>query len=99
MSHYLLYVIETFRNPGERSSNPVRARPFPGQGLPVDLRVSCSTRMRQLQPVNSFLLVQAKVVEHETGTQFLYAHPNSDYKKISREEAQVHIAATFSKFK
>lgn len=54
--------------------------------------------MRQLQPVNSLLLIQAKVVEHETGTQFLYAHPNTDYKKISYEEARQHILATFSKF-
>lgn len=98
MAHYLPYIVETFRNPGEPSHNPVRARPFAGQGLSATMRVSCSTRMRETQPAGVLLLVQAKVVEHATGTQFLYANPNATYRAISEAEAREHVTKTFPKF-
>jgi hypothetical protein len=99
MALELQYVIETFRNPGEPSHNPVRARPYAGQGLSATMRVSCSTHMRKTQPAGVLLLIRAKVVEHASGTQFLYANPNASYRAIAEAEAREYVKKAFPRFR
>jgi hypothetical protein len=54
-------IIETFRNPGEPSSQPVRVRPVPGQ-FDEDFRVWCSTSKRETVNAGSRFRVQASWV-------------------------------------
>jgi hypothetical protein len=87
MSHYRQVIIETFKNIGNSSSKSVRARPISGQGLNVTMKVECSSKMRKDHPVGTLFLLEAKVTDREGGTPFLYAHYNSPYKVVSKNEA------------
>lgn len=87
MSHYRQVIIETFKNIGDSSSKSVRARPISGQGLNIAMNVECSSKMRKGHPVGTLFLLEAKVTDREGGTPFLYAHYNSPYKVVSKNEA------------
>jgi hypothetical protein len=91
MSHYRSILIETFRNPGEPSGASIRARPLPGQGLNTNMRVECSSKMRNNYPVGTVFIVKAQVIDKEGGTTFLYTHFNWEYSVVSRSEAEERI--------
>lgn len=92
MSHYRRIAVETFLNPGEPSSQSLRARPLPGQGFDAGIRVECSSKMRDSQPPGTVFIIQAKVVEREAGSQFLYTHFNWPYEVVDRKLAESTIA-------
>lgn len=92
MSHYRKVAIETIRNPAEPSSKSYRARPLPGQGLDTEMRVECSSKMRNAHPPGTVFIVTAKVTDREDGTPFLYTHFNWAYEIVARAEADSRIA-------
>lgn len=92
MGHYRRVAIETFRNPGEPSSKPLRARPLPGQGLDIGMRVECSSRMRDRYPPGTVFIVQAQVTDREGGPSFLYTHYNWAYEVVALADAEARIA-------
>lgn len=67
MGYYRHVAIESFRNPGEPSSASIRARPLPGQGFDRDMRVECSSKMRNNHPVGTIFIVQAQVIDKDGG--------------------------------
>lgn len=93
MSHYRRVAIETFRNPGEPSGQELRARPLPGQGFSIGMRVECSSKMRDSQPPGTVFIIQAKVVEREGGAYFLYTHFNWPYEIVDRRLAMGKITS------
>jgi hypothetical protein len=44
-------------------SGPV---PFPGQGVPIDLKVRCSTKMRSTHAIGTKFRIKAKVTDRQT---------------------------------
>jgi hypothetical protein len=92
MSYYRRVAIENFRNPGEPSSKRLRARPLPGQGLDIGMRVECSAKMREGHPLGTVFIVQAQVIDREGGPPFLYTHFNWAYEVVNRKEAENRIA-------
>ena len=95
MSVYSEVVIETFENPGEPSSERIRARPIPGQGLDTHMRVECSTKMREKYPLGTKLKIRAKVTTQLGGTPFLYSHYSWPYEVLSDEEAANFIKSHY----
>ena len=91
MGHYKHLVIESFRNPGEQSTSPIRCRPFPGQGIDTQMRVECSKKMREQYPVGTCFLVQAQEIDKEGGATFLYTHYNWPFEVLTKKEAQSRI--------
>ena len=91
MGYYRHVAVESFRNPGEPSSASIRARPLPGQGFDQDMRVECSSKMRNNHPVGTIFIIQAQVIDKDGGTQFLYTHYNWPYSVVSRSEAEAKI--------
>lgn len=87
-------IIETFRQYGEPSSSKVRARPLAGQGLPTDLRVECSKKMRLDHPVGSLFKVWASVTDRE-GTTFVYTNHRDGYERVTPAAAAAFIRKTF----
>jgi hypothetical protein len=90
MSHYREIVVQTYNNPGEPSSERIRARPVAGQGLSTDLKVECSSKMREGHPPGTLLIIRAKLTDRE-GTQFLYSHYNWRYRVVTAAEAERFI--------
>ena len=70
---YREYFVETYLNAGEPSGKGVRVRPLLGQGLPANMSVECSSRMRLQHPVGTVFVLQAKVTSREGGPPFLYS--------------------------
>lgn len=91
MGHYRNVAIESFRNPGEPSGASIRARPLPGQGLDINMRVECSSKMRNSHPIGTVFIIQAQVIDKEGGSEFLYTHFNWPYSVASRPEAEAKI--------
>jgi len=58
---YFYAIIETFQPHGEFSHNSIRARPVEGQGLSTNMRVECSTAMRQKYPVGTKIKIRAQL--------------------------------------
>ena len=87
---YFYVVIETFETLGEFSHNSIRARPMPGQGLPTNMRVECSTAMRKKYPVGSKIKIWAQ--KKQTGmSAHLYSHFSWEYKVLTDKEAKAFI--------
>lgn len=63
-------IIETFRNPGEPSSRPIRVRPVPGQ-FKENYRVWCSVAMRKAKPIGSLFRVHVSFVHQQKGGTYL----------------------------
>lgn len=76
---------------GEPAAELVRARPLLGQGLSTDMKVECSSKMREMYPSGTKFKIQAKVTDKEGGTPFLYSHYNWPYQVFSDEEAEEFI--------
>jgi hypothetical protein len=95
MSEYKYYAVETFRNPSEQSSASVRVRPLPGQGLPTDMRVECSRKMRKSHALRTIFKIQAKITDREGGTTFLYSSHNWPYTVITFKESEEFIKNKF----
>jgi len=82
MSNYRSVIIETYLS----SSKSIRARPIPGQGLSSSMNVECSSKMRKRYPVGTKFYLEAKITNRESGTEFLYAHYNADYRVLNDQE-------------
>ena len=95
MSLYREIIIETYEAYGEQSSERVRARPLPGQGLSTNMKVECSSKMREGHPIGTKFKIQAKVTDREGGTPFLYSHYNWSYEVVSDEEASQFISSKY----
>lgn len=91
MNVYSEVVIETFENPGEPSSERIRARPIPGQKFDTNMRVECSTEMRKKYPLGTKFKIKAKITTQLGGTPFLYSHYSCPYEVLSDEEATEFI--------
>ena len=92
MGDYRHVAIETFRNPGEPSSKSLRAQPLSGQGLDQNMRVECSSKMRNAHPPGTVFIIQAQVTDREGGPSFLYTHHNWAYEVVRRADAEARIA-------
>jgi hypothetical protein len=91
MSHYRFVVIETFRNSGEASTSSLRCRPLPGQGFSNQMRVECSSKMRDKYPVGTCFLIKAQIIDKDGGNPFLYTYYNWPYEVLSKYKAQAWI--------
>ena len=92
MGHYRFVAIATYHNPGEASSVEVRARPLPGQGLPANMKVECSRKIRREHPVGTVFVVKAQVTDREGGVSFLYSSWQWPCEVVSRTEAEARIS-------
>ena len=90
-------VVETYKNVGENSSAGVRVRPLPGQGLPTDLRVSCSKAFRQQFPIGQLFLVPV-MLKHTLGQESClyvsYRRPDL-MQPITRAQAREYMKRQF----
>lgn len=84
---YRWIVIETYRNPGEPSDMPLRARPLPGQGIPTNYKVECSERMRLSHPVGTCFVIEGKVTNAKERGPCVYTHSKWEYHLINRQDA------------
>lgn len=84
-------VVETFRNPGEPSSNPIRVRPISGQMFSEQYRVWCSVKVRESKIIGSLFLVNVTLVKQTRGEPYLKIDLNEDWKGITQEKARNHI--------
>lgn len=93
MSNLYRYVlIQTYRAFGEPSKHSLRARPLRNQGLPVSMRVECSSKMRDAHPEGTIFLVLAKI-KHTDRDPHLYTSWQWEYQVLSPEDAQAFIRA------
>ena len=74
-------------NIGEPSSAGVRARPLKGQGLPSNMKVECSRKMRTDYPVGTKFVIQCKITDKEGGNPFLYSRFDWPYRVVTDEES------------
>ncbi len=82
MRGYQEVIVETFINNGESTDAKIRVRPVAGQGFSTFMRVECSRSMRENYPIGTRFKLQMKLTSKEGGTEFLYAHYNSDYEVL-----------------
>jgi hypothetical protein len=92
MKNYRTVAVETYLNKGEASSAQIRARPLPGQGFPIDMKVEFSRKMRELHPVGTVFAIQATVVNKGVSS-FLYSSYQWPCRVIARSEAEKLIAS------
>jgi len=95
--NYQEVVIETYRSSGEPSAHEIRARPLPGQGFPRDIKVECSSKMRERYPVGTKFIVQAKLTDREGGMPFLYTSWQWSFRVVAKAEALRFIKEHFGK--
>jgi hypothetical protein len=84
-------VIETFRNPGEPSSEPVRVRPYAGQFAGA-FRVWCSTSQREAVPIGSTFLVQATWVTQDGRDPYLRVGLKDRWEPLTPAQAMGIVA-------
>jgi hypothetical protein len=96
MGPYREVVVETYLSDGEPSLNKIRARPLENQDLSTSMKVECSTRMRNAHPIGTCFLIQAKVIDLEGGSRYIYTSWQWKYEVISRAAAIRLIATRFS---
>lgn len=82
MGGYQEVIVETFIHKGESTNTKIRVRPIAGQGFPTSIRVECSRSMRKDYPVGTRFKLQMKLIDREGGTEFLYAHYDSNYEVL-----------------
>lgn len=93
MPEYYRYVlIQTYRARGEQSKQTMRARPLPGQELPISMRVECSSKMRNSHPEGTVFKVLAKIKSTERDPH-LYTSWQWAYEIFSEIEAADFIRA------
>lgn len=89
--YYRDVIIETFRHTGGNSKHSIRARPLPGQGLSISMRVECSSSMRERHPVGTLVKVRAKIKDTDQEPH-LYTSWQWAYEILSTQEAADFIA-------
>jgi hypothetical protein len=95
MPEYQEIIIETYLNWGEPSADGIRARPLPGQGFPISMRVECSSGMRHKHPVGTKFKILAKETSREGGARFLYTHYSWPFEAVSDDIAASFIRERF----
>jgi len=88
---YRWIVIETYRNPGEPSDMPLRARPLSGQGIPLHYRVQCSEEKRMNHPAGTCFVIEAKIKGNVEINKCVYTHQDWEHRVISRADADKFI--------
>lgn len=86
-------IVETYHNPGEPSSNPIRVRPYPGQSFSVNYRVWCSVKMRESRQVGSLFLVNVSEVHQPQGESYLRIGLYDKWIPVTHEDAKQFIGA------
>ena len=89
---YRYVIVEIFRAHGEASCRKIRARPLPGQGFDVDIRVECSTKFRREEHVGKLFKIRAKIKDTDQRMQ-LFSHHSWGGESITKSEAKAFIAA------
>lgn len=84
---YKEYLVETFLASSEQSEKKIRVRPVAGQGLPVSMRVECSSSMRRSHPIGTKFLIMGKVTDKEGGSKFIYSSFKWKYRVVTDAEA------------
>ena len=84
-------LVETFYNPGEPSSNPIRVRPFPGQKFSSHFRVSCSVSMRESKSVGSLFRVNVSLVHQPDADPYLKIRNDEVWVSIDEKDAREFI--------
>lgn len=87
-------IVETFRNPGEPSSRPIRVRPIPGQ-FKDNYRVWCSVAMREAKPIGSFFRVQVSLVHQPQGETYLRVGLHDPWIPITENAAKQFVIDQF----
>ena len=93
--HYQEYIVTTVPNTSGGSSASLRVVPLPGQGISTNTKVECSRSMRKQHPQGTLFKISLTLTSREGGTEFLYAHYNSDYEVVSKADAEKFIMKTF----
>ena len=83
-------IVETFRNPGEASSRPIRVRPVPGQ-FNENFRVWCSVSMRKTKQIGARFRVKVSLVHQPQGESYLRIGLNDPWVPVSEHEAKQFI--------
>ena len=89
-------IVETFYNPGEPSSNPIRVRPLPGQKLSQHYRVSCSVALRESKTVGSLFRVNVSLVNQPDADSYLKIGKYEKWVPVTEEEAKKFIQSLVS---
>lgn len=89
---YKEYLVETFLASSEQSEKRIRVRPVAGQGLPVTMRVECSSSMRRSHPIGTKFLILGKITDKEGGSQFIYSSFKWKYRVVTDDEAAAFLA-------
>lgn len=89
---YKEYLVETFLASSEQSEKKIRVRPVAGQGLPVTMRVECSSSMRRSHPIGTKFLILGKITDKEGGSQFIYSSFKWKYRVLNDDEASRFLA-------
>jgi hypothetical protein len=90
----MLIVVQTFRNVGEASSRPVRARPIVGQ-FEVSYRVWCSKALRTAWPINSLFLVSVTRVQQAGKQAYLRISLDEPWERVSEQTAKQFVKKNF----
>jgi hypothetical protein len=83
---YRKIIVQSCSHSGGGSSSKVRCRPIAGQGLPTDMFVECSKKMRMAHPVGTLFEIQAKVTDREGGNHFVYTSSQWEYRVVPENE-------------
>lgn len=70
----------------EPTSSNIRVRPLEGQGVSTDLRVEFSKKRRDLFPVGTVFVIEAKLTDRQGGS-FIYSYFGWSYATIDRDVA------------
>ena len=90
--HYI--IIETYQSHGELSRHSIRARPLPGQGFPLTMRVECSTFMREFHSIGTKFKVKAKIKSTDEAPH-IYTSWQWKYEVVSDDDARKFISQTY----
>lgn len=83
-------IVETYRNPGEPSTRPIRVRPLTGQ-FDREYHVWCSVAMRKIQPIGSLFRVHASLVHQPQGDDYLRIGLHSPWVPATIEAARQFV--------
>jgi len=83
---YRKIIVQSCSYSGGGSSSKVRCRPIAGQGLPTDMFVECSKKMRMAHPVGTYFEIQASVTDKEGGNPFVYTSHQWEYRVVPKHE-------------
>jgi hypothetical protein len=83
---YRKIIVQSCSHSGGGSSSKVRCRPIAGQGLPIDMFVECSKKMRMAHHIGTYFEIQAKVTDREGGNPFVYTSAQWEYRVVPEHE-------------